>query len=477
MKYVYFGLLLFLLCAALLCGRYKRGLFRGLDRKEHPLKLFYPLSAKLTDLFRRFFSGNQNLKVRTMLKSLYVRENVEEENYLYSVKKGAVILAIFSAVMALGMIFCLTRDGAEYISRLERSDPGGLSQNYELQVDYEGKEELVEIPVEAEKYSREEILKLFDSSIETIEKSALGDNTDAENVNKPMKFPSQYGQIRIFWEIEDTDLLGYNGEIRAELEDGESLVINLFATLSLDKVSKTYSFPIVLTAPQLSERERLVSRILESVEENNNIYEKEVLLPDTLDGNSITFRKKKDDNEITILILGLLAVVVLAVFYDRGLEKKVKKRQEEMMIDFTEIVSKLTLLYEAGSSIRKAFEKIVADQEKKGETRFAYKEMKLALEKIRSGVREQEAYAQFGQRCGLHSYIKLGNILEQNLSKGTKGMKLLLKQETSDAFEARKRLARKKGEEAGTKMLVPMVLMMVVVVVIIAAPALMSIRL
>ena len=153
-----------------------------------------------------------------------------------------------------------------------------------------------------------------------------------------------------------------------------------------------------------------------------------------------------------------------------------KKRKEQMMIDFSEIVSKLSLMYEAGSSILKAWEKIVADREETGNVRFAYQEMKLALEKIRSGERERDAYSEFGKRCGLHSYMKLGNILEQNLSKGTKGMKLLLKQEAEDAFEERKRIARKKGEEAGTKMLVPMVLMMVVVIVIVTVPALMSIN-
>ena len=178
-----------------------------------------------------------------------------------------------------------------------------------------------------------------------------------------------------------------------------------------------------------------------------------------------------------ILLLGLSVVIVLAFGYDRSLEKKVRERREEMMIDYTEIVSKLSLLYEAGSSILKAWEKIVSDQEKKGRERYAYKEMKLALEKIKSGVRERDAYAEFGKRCGLHPYIKLGNILEQNLSKGTKGMKLLLKQETTDAFEERKRNARKKGEEAGTKLLVPMILMMILVIVIIAVPALMAVNL
>ena len=477
MKYVYFGGLLLLILAELFSGRYRKTWIRSLNKKEHPLRFFYPLSAKLVDLFRKLFSGRQNPKVRSMLKSLYIKENVEEESYLYSVKKAALLLTVLTGIFLLGTLLCLSREGAEYVRQLERSSPGEAAQNYELEVDYQGSEEKIEIPVDAEKYSREEILKMFADSTAQIETLMLGENADSEHVNQPLQFPAQYGPIHIYWEIEDTEVLGYNGEIRKELKEGESLVLNLFATLSLDEVSETVNFPVVITAPKLSEREVLLQKILKSVEENNDVYEKEVRLPETIDGSSITFRKAADHNEIVILILGLLAIIALACFYDRQLEQKVKKRKEEMMIDFTEILSKLSLLYEAGSSIRKAWEKIVADQEKKGEVRYAYQEMKLVLEKLKSGVREQEAYAQFGKRCGLHSYIKLGNILEQNLSKGAKGMKLLLKQETSDAFEERKRTARKKGEEAGTKMLVPMILMMVVVIVIIAVPALMSIQL
>ena len=73
--------------------------------------------------------------------------------------------------------------------------------------------------------------------------------------------------------------------------------------------------------------------------------------------------------------------------------------------------------------------------------------------------------------------IKLGNLLEQNLSKGTKGMKQSLQEEVEESLEERKKLARKKGEEASTKLLVPMVLMLLVVIIIIAVPALMSMNL
>ena len=474
MIYVYTGILAVLLVAALVCSGYQKELIRGLNKKEHPVRLFYPLAAKLTDSFSGARKGGSVSKVDSMLKSLYVKENVTEEKYIYSVKKLATVLTIVAAAALLGALVCFSRIGVDYIRSLERNVPGGGVQNYELQVDYQGSEDVIDLPVEEEQYTREEILELFDGSIEEIEKEMLGDNESAEHVNQPLNFISQHGQIKIFWKIEDPEIVGYSGEIRAELEESETLLLNLFATLSLGEVSKTYSVPVVITAPERSEKEELVKRIQESIEETNDVYEKEVQLPETIDGNQISFKKAQENHDAVILIFSFLAVIVIAAGYDQRLENKVKQRKEQMMIDFTEIVSKLSLMYEAGSSILKAWEKIVADQEQKGEVRYAYQEMKLALEKIKSGVRERDAYAQFGKRCGLHPYMKLGNILEQNLSKGTKGLKLLLKQETEDAFEERKRLARKKGEEAGTKMLVPMVLMMVVVIVIIAVPALMS---
>lgn len=476
MIYVYGGLFLLLLLAELFCSGYKKNVIRGLDRKEHPVRIFYPLAAKTVDLFRKITKTERTSKVDSMLKSLYVKENVEEEKYVYTVKKTAIAITAAAAASLIGFLLCFSRISIDTIRSLERNDPGGGTQTYELQVNYQGKEEEIDLSVEEEQYSRKEILSLFDESIEEIKQKALGENEDAEHVSKPLQFLSQYENIRVFWQIEDTEAVGYNGEIRAELKEGESLVLNILITLSMGEVSRIYNFPVVLVAPKLSEKEKLVSEIVASMEANNDLSEKEVLLPETIDGAKITFKKRQERNEAAILLLGFLAVAVIIVGYDMVLERKVKLRKEQMMIDFTEIVSKLSLMYGAGSSILNAWEKIACGNEEKGKARYAYQEMKLALEKIKSGVRERDAYAQFGKRCGLHAYIKLGNILEQNLSKGTKGMKALLKQETEDAFEERKRIARKKGEEAGTKMLVPMILMMVVVVVIIAVPAFMSIN-
>lgn len=53
-------------------------------------------------------------------------------------------------------------------------------------------------------------------------------------------------------------------------------------------------------------------------------------------------------------------------------------------------------------------------------------------------------------------------------------MAALLEQEAEEAFEERKNSAKKLGEEAGTKLLFPMLLMLGIVIAIIMVPALLS---
>ncbi len=475
MIYVYAGLSVLILLGMIVSAGYKKDLIKSLDKKEHPFRIFYPLAARLTDLRKK--TGNKSRRSEALLKSICVKENVDKESYALMLKKTALAITLVAGAALLGTFMCVSDRKASNVKSIERNAAGGQSRNVELEVAYQGREELVNIEVEAEKLTEEEILKKLDNSIDGIFKKALGENKDAQKVNKPLELIYEYNGIKIRWEIEDTELVGYDGQIKIPDDEKNTFAVTLFATLSLDGVSKTYNFPIAVSAREMSEKEKLVSDILKEIEEGNSGYEKKVDLPESLNGQGISFSRKRPENEAVILVIALLAAAIIFIGYDRILEEKVKKRNDQLLMDFAEITSRLSLLYGAGCGLRQAWERIVKESEKRKEKRFAYSEMKLALEKMKNGMSENEAYKQFGKRCGLHQYIKLGNLLDQNLSKGSRGLKEILKAESEEAFEERKRLARKKGEEAGTKMLVPMVLMMLVVVVIVAVPALMSINL
>lgn len=85
-----------------------------------------------------------------------------------------------------------------------------------------------------------------------------------------------------------------------------------------------------------------------------------------------------------------------------------------------------------------------------------------------------KAYERFGRRCRIPSYNKLSTMLSQNIRKGAANLPQLLKEEATEAFEERKHAARKTGEKAGTKLLVPMMLLLGITMVIIMVPALTS---
>ena len=79
-----------------------------------------------------------------------------------------------------------------------------------------------------------------------------------------------------------------------------------------------------------------------------------------------------------------------------------------------------------------------------------------------------------GRECKSHCYIKLGSLLAQNIRKGGEGFMVALRAEVTEAFLERKARARRAGEEAGTKLLLPMGMMLCVVLVVIVVPAFMS---
>jgi hypothetical protein len=62
-------------------------------------------------------------------------------------------------------------------------------------------------------------------------------------------------------------------------------------------------------------------------------------------------------------------------------------------------------------------------------------------------------------------------MVSHNIRKGAVSLPMLLRQEAKEAFEERKHLARKQGEQAGTKLLAPMMLLLAITMVVIMVPA------
>lgn len=152
-----------------------------------------------------------------------------------------------------------------------------------------------------------------------------------------------------------------------------------------------------------------------------------------------------------------------------------QNREQQLLSDYPEILSKLLLLHGAGLTIQNSFTTIVqgAGTEKRT-THYVYLEMERTLNRLKSGASELGTYTEFGNRCQLHPYKKLASLLEQNMKKGSKDLQDALRYEVADAFATHKTETLKSGEKASTKMLFPMIMIFLVIMIIILAPAFLS---
>ena len=172
----------------------------------------------------------------------------------------------------------------------------------------------------------------------------------------------------------------------------------------------------------------------------------------------------------------MVAAVSLAFKERSEASARLKRREEELTIDYSEFVSKLMVFIGAGFGIRGAWEKIVEGYERSGIKRALYTEMKISLGELERGVPEGKVYTDFGRRCGLRPYIKLCSILEQNRKNGGRNIRALLSAEMAEAFLERKNIAKRLGEEAGTKLLIPLFIMLMIVMAIVILPAMLALN-
>ena len=179
------------------------------------------------------------------------------------------------------------------------------------------------------------------------------------------------------------------------------------------------------------------------------------------------------DSSTSIMFAGLAIIAFLGMPFlvDNGLQDKIKKRRLSIRMEFPEFVNKMTILVNAGMTISKAWEKIATDARK--DTPL-FREMQYALAEISAGKPEAVAYEEFGRRCKIKEIIKFVSVVVLNLKKGGAEVVPVLKLQATECWEMRKSAAKQLGEEAGTKVLIPMMIMFIGIIMIVVLPAILS---
>ncbi len=364
--------------------------------------------------------------------------------------------------------------------KIARTGYGELDREYELLVEglSDTPEKLV-VKVGARQYTEEEARAVFSEILEEIPLLICGENQSLTKVEGDLKLIKSIPEkgIKLSWYPEDAELISYDGEVRNErLEKERSTFLKL--VLTDGKTSTAYDLPVTVVPPSYDEREKLLSDFGEmlSLEDERQITGEELTLPEEFEGRKLKYRREPDLTPAVIFSLGIVAAVSLAFKEKTEESARLKRREAELLMDYSELVSKLMVFLGAGFGIRGAWEKIVEGYERSGSKGALSEEMKISLGELRRGVPEGKVYTDFGRRCRLRPYIKLCSILEQNRKNGGRNIRFLLGTEMSEAFLERKNIAKRLGEEAGTKLLVPLFIMLMIVMVIVILPAMLALN-
>lgn len=391
-------------------------------------------------------------------------------------KKQLIISVIVGSLMGLALFIRYLSESGHDVRLLQRK---AESYKEELYVtDGEIREKII-VEVKREPYTNKEKLQLLETAASALANDILGENQSLDHVEYPLELMGQIEgtSIMVSWDTDQPMILDWEGEI-GEVVPKEGTQVHLRAELVLDDYRKWVDLDVNVFPEKLSESEQFLKDVENALEEQNEKQGTYLHLPLTQNGRKLTWSKTNGYDGLIVAFLVVLIGMLWVMSEKSRADQRKKQRQLEMQLDYPGILNKMILLMQAGVSSRSAFQKLALDysfeREKGSKPRAAYEEILLAYKDMEHGLSEEAVYRRFGERCELLCYRTFSTLLVQNLKKGSSYFISALKQECQTAFEMRKSQALIRGEEAGTKLLIPMGCMLLIILLIILVPSMMA---
>lgn len=379
-----------------------------------------------------------------------------------------------SLILIFLVMFCQRLYSAGEII-IDRNGQGEGSKEVEL---YLEDDEILSFTVEEQEYEEDEVKEVLEKGFSKARKEMLLDNESADNIVSSLSFMSELpGGIRAQWISSDEEVLSSDGTVHnEEWEETREEMVMVTLILSCQGETQTEQVYLRIKAPHLSEKEKRLQKIRKLIKqtEEDTRNKESFSLPSTMEG--IRIRQEPPLNLAGVFVI--VVAILFLFFYREQSQKKEeqKKRQKELLLEYPVFVHKMVLYLGAGLSVKSSFETMLekyrSDLENgRGKRGVVYEELYVTMNEIGAGIGEKSAYEAFGNQLNENQYTRFIALLLQNMEKGNEGLIKSIAKEEENAFTNRLDQAKKAGEEAGTKLLFPMLLLLIVVMMIVMAPA------
>lgn len=438
------------------------------------LAYFYPAAYAVHRLWRKSRFSSCNEEKINKLQKLYVGSARDQLEEIYDCQRILSILLFILLIHGMVLLSVLGENSQKMLKNtyyLARGEPGEGDRQVRLRVGSGEENKEITLQVPERKYRKEEVKAKFAEAKEYIQRHYLGENNSSEKVSQNLNLVSQISdsQIKIRWNLDGDGYVNKDGSLN-NLNLKESVEVSITAILSYSEQKEKVPLQFTIYPKKRGAQEKFWEDWKREWElwKEKTAREDVLILPQEVDGKQMIYREVSQSYWLKIIILGLLFCILIPVFIDYKTEQRIIKREQELRKEYPEIVERFILLIGAGLTIRGAWFRITEDYQKrlrKGEcsSNYLYEEMLMTRLEMENGHSEATAYTAFGRRLSMVQYMKFSTLLVQNLKKGSDDLLRRMDLEAADAFRERRDFARKLGEEAGTKLLLPMMLMLVIV--------------
>lgn len=388
-----------------------------------------------------------------------------------------VLMLVIAGSIGIWLYECFA---AKQGIHIVRNDYGEEETTYSVYYQTEDKT-YQELPllIEPVRYPEEILKQKFEDGFAFLEQAMLGDNPAPDQIQTDLNLPTSIPDsgLRVSWGSSDYELLEENGTVHNDTLTG-AVSLSLSLTLSYEDREEIREYGLTICPKHLTpeeQRRRQLQLALDTMLQES-AYEKDIYLPSDTQGIRLREHMNQGSKAVLFAIFGIGICGLLWFRKREELDRQLKIRKAEWLREYPYLVNQLLLYLCAGTTVKGALERIRKQYEQKSDTdNSLYQELSVMWNEMNAGVTQEQAYVNFGKRIGLLPYMKLASMLAQQIRKGSSGFVVQLEQEEHAAFEQRKERAKKAGEEAGTKLLFPMIVLMIISMLVVAGPALLNV--
>lgn len=416
-------------------------------------------------------------RIRQKLEYIYPGVAAQEKWRQHCVDSMKSVLWVLFVGLVLAAVTALSFYLAEgEITLLARSEYGQGSRQLQLTASRsDGVTSEHKLQLQERLYTEAEVEKLYEELVERMNKEIKKEVVYGNEEKEAMVLPSEVEgyPFVLSWTSDRPEILDAVGKFgETEPNPGVAVVVTLTVIFRYLDFERSASWLVKVHSPKIGEQEQWRRAVQASLlrEEKNSAYDSTLALPREIDGEPVTWREKRENPAGTVLLLTVLCAALILWSRQRKIGEQAARRDAGLEEEYCTLVTRLVLYLGAGMTVKGAWQKTAQARWGKGRS-YACEEMRLVCRELESGAYESACYEKFGWRCGRQEYIKLGALLAQNIKKGNSALLQSLRQEVKTVREQQKHIVRRKGEEASTKLLGPMLLLLGMILIIIMVPA------